>query len=118
MDGGPVSQLNGFLAGILLAFDPLKAADLNATCHVDIDGRRFEFSVRGGHLGPAHGVPAVTVIASAEDLATARLGSTGAKRKAALRRIKFDGDRAAIDTLRSVFSLSADSLHESGRCHT
>ncbi|HWF69826.1 MAG TPA: helix-turn-helix domain-containing protein, partial [Mycobacterium sp.] len=44
MDGGPVSQLNGFLAGILLGFDSLKAADVNATYRVDIDGRRFEFS--------------------------------------------------------------------------
>jgi DNA-binding HxlR family transcriptional regulator len=113
MDSGPVSQLNGFLAGILLAFDPLKAADVNATYRVDIDGRRFEFLVRGGHLGPAHGAPAVTVTASAEDLATARLGSTGVKRAAALRRIKFDGDHPAVDTLRSVFSLSPDSPHES-----
>jgi DNA-binding HxlR family transcriptional regulator len=113
MDGGPVSQLNGFLAGILLAFDPVKAADENATYRVDIDGRRFEFSVHGGHLGPAHGAPAVTVTASAEDLATARLGSTGAKRKAALRRIQFDGDGAAIDRLRRVFSLLEDSVQES-----
>ncbi|HWF69586.1 MAG TPA: transcriptional regulator, partial [Mycobacterium sp.] len=105
MDGGPVSQLNGFLAGILLGFDSLKAADVNATYRVDIDGRRFEFSVHGGHLGSAHGAPAVTVTASAEDLATARLGSTEAKRKAALRRIAFDGEHDAVDTLREAFSL-------------
>jgi hypothetical protein len=53
------------------------------------------------------------VTASATDLATARLGSTVAKRKVALRRITLDGDPAATDRLRSVFSLSADSLQES-----
>ncbi len=109
MDGGPVSPLNGFLAGILLAFDPLKAGDLNANYRVEIDGRRFEFAVNQGHLAPAHGEPAVTVTASAADLATARLGSTEARRKAALRRIKLDGDHEAVDTLRTVFSLSAAS---------
>jgi hypothetical protein len=75
---------------------------LNATYRVEIDGRRFEFSVYRGHLAPAHGDPDVTVTAAAADLATARLGSTEGKRKAALRRITFDGDREAIDTLRSV----------------
>lgn len=114
MDGSPVSQLNGFLAGILLAFDPIKAADVDATYRVDIDGRGFEFSVQDRHLGPAQRTPAVTVTASAEDLATARLGSTGAKRAAALRRIKFDGNRAAVDTMRGVFSLTPDSVQQSG----
>jgi hypothetical protein len=113
VEEGPVSPLTGFLAGVLLAFDPLKAGDLDATYRIDIDGRRFEFSVSDGHLAAARGAPVMTVTASAEDLATARLGSTVAKRKAALRRIKFDGDHAAIDTLRSAFSLSPDSLHES-----
>lgn len=102
IDGGPVSPLNGFLAGILLAFDPLKTADLNATYRVQIDGRRFEFSVHAGHLAPAHGEPDVTVTAAATDLATTRLGSTEGKRKAALRRITFDGDHEVIDTLGSV----------------
>jgi DNA-binding HxlR family transcriptional regulator len=113
IDGGPVSALTGFLAGFIVPFDQLKTAGLTGTYRVEIDGRRFEFSVHGGHLGPAHGAPAVTVTASAEDLATARLGSTAVKRTAALRRIKFDGDHAPVDTLRSVFSLSPDSPHES-----
>lgn len=106
IDRGPVSPLNGFLAGILLAFDPLNAGGLDATYRVEIDGRHFEFSVVQGHLAPAHGAPAVTVTATAADLAAARLGSTEAKRKAALRRIKFDGDEDAVDALRTVFSLS------------
>jgi DNA-binding HxlR family transcriptional regulator len=107
VDRGPVSPLNGFLAGFVVPFDPLKAAALNAAYRVEIDGRRFEFSVDQGHLVAARGEPAVTVTAGAADLLTARLGSTEAKRKTALRRITFDGDHDAVDTLRAAFSLSA-----------
>jgi hypothetical protein len=78
---------------------------LTAAYRVEIDGRRFEFAVDQGHLAAAHGKPDVTVTASAADLATARLGSTEAKRKTALRRITFDGDHDAVDTLRDLFSL-------------
>jgi DNA-binding HxlR family transcriptional regulator len=109
IDVGPVSPLNGFLAGILLGFDPVSAAGLDATCRVEIDGRRFEFAVDHGRLAAAHGEPAVTVTASAADLVTARLGAGEGKRKAALRRINFDGDQHVIEALRIVFSLSADS---------
>jgi DNA-binding HxlR family transcriptional regulator len=104
-DGGPVSPLSGFLAGILLPFDPGGAAGLNTTCRVEIDGRRFEFSLDQGQLAAARGEPAVTITASAADLYASRFGSTDAKRKAALRRIDFDGDQDAIDALRSAFSL-------------
>ena len=65
---GAVSPLNGFLAGILVPFNPAGAADLTTTCRVEIDGRRFDFSVAGGHLAAAHGEPAVTITASAADL--------------------------------------------------
>jgi hypothetical protein len=41
-------------------------------------------------------------------MTTARLGATAAERKAALRRVKFDGDAAAIDAMRRVFTLSGD----------
>jgi opacity protein-like surface antigen len=105
-DAGPVSALNGFLAGILLGFDPTAAAGWDATCRIEIDGRRFEFAVNQGRLAAAHGEPAVTVTARAADLVTARLGSTEAKRKAALRRITFAGDEQAIDRLRTAFALS------------
>jgi hypothetical protein len=50
----------------------------------------------------------VTVTATAADLITARLGATAAERKAALRRVKFDGERAAVDAMRSAFALAAD----------
>jgi DNA-binding HxlR family transcriptional regulator len=104
---GPVSPLNGFLAGFVVPFDPLKTTGLNAAYRAEIDGRRFEFSVNQGHLAAACREPAVTVTASAADLLTARLGPTEAKRKAALRRIRFDGDDDAVDTLRAAFSLPA-----------
>jgi DNA-binding HxlR family transcriptional regulator len=104
-EDGPVSQLNGFLAGILLGFDSGGAAGLEATCRVEIDGRRFEFAVTQGRLAGAHGEPSVTLTASAADLVTARLGASEAKRKAALRRIGFSGDPDAVDAVRRTFSL-------------
>jgi DNA-binding HxlR family transcriptional regulator len=105
IEDGPLSPLTGFLAGFVVPFDPLKAAELSTTCRVEIDGRRFEFAVTQGRLTGAHGEPSVTLTASAGDFVTARLGSTEAKRSAALRRINFDGDPAAVDALRSAFSL-------------
>jgi DNA-binding HxlR family transcriptional regulator len=105
VEDGPASALNGFLAGILLGFNPVGAAGLEATCRAEIDGRRFEFAVTQGHLAGAHGEPSVTLTASAADLVTARLGATEAKRKAALRRIDFKGDPDAVDAMRQAFSL-------------
>jgi DNA-binding HxlR family transcriptional regulator len=102
---GPATPLNGFLAGILLGFDRVSAAGVEATCRAEIDDRRFEFAVTQGRLAGSHGEPSVTLIASAADLVTARLGESEAKRKAALRRITFQGDPAAIDALRQAFSL-------------
>ena len=40
-----LTPLNGFLAGILLAFD--RTTGLNASYRIDIDDRRFEFAVQG-----------------------------------------------------------------------
>ena len=50
----------------------------------------------------------MTVTATAADLITARMGATSAERKAALRRVKFDGDPDAVDAMRRVFALSGD----------
>jgi DNA-binding HxlR family transcriptional regulator len=105
IDSGPVSPSNGFLAGILLGFNSGSAAGLETTCRVEIDGRRFEFRITQGRLAGAHGEPSVTITASAADLATARLGAGEAKRKAALRRINFDGNQHDVEALRAVFSL-------------
>jgi DNA-binding HxlR family transcriptional regulator len=107
-DESALTPLNGFLAGILLAFDPAVAGDLNTSYRIEIDGRRFEFAVDRAGLAAAQGPPAVTVIATAADVITARMGTTAAERKAALRRVKFDGDTAAVDTMRRVFALSGD----------
>jgi DNA-binding HxlR family transcriptional regulator len=105
IEDGPVSPLNGFLAGILLGFDSGKATGLEATCRAEIDGRRFDFVVTQGRLAGAHGEPVVTITASAADLVTARLGPSEAKRKAALRRIAVTGDSAAVGAVRASFSL-------------
>jgi DNA-binding HxlR family transcriptional regulator len=105
IEDGPASPLTGFLAGILLGFNPGSAAGLEATYRVEIDGRRFEFAVTQGRLAGAHGEPSANLTASAADLVTARLGASEAKRKAALRRINFTGDPDAVDAMRQVFSL-------------
>ncbi|OBI52090.1 helix-turn-helix domain-containing protein [Mycobacterium sp. E796] len=102
---GPASPLNGFLAGILLGFDPARAAGLKATCRIEIDGRRFEFAVTEGSLGAARGEPAVSITSTEADLVNVRLRSGGAKRKAALRRVTFNGDPEAVDAVRQAFAL-------------
>jgi DNA-binding HxlR family transcriptional regulator len=101
-----VTPLNGFLAGVLLGFDDPAAGGIDATYRVDIDGRRFDFAVRDGRLGVPQGPPAVTMTAPAADLIAARIGSTPSQRKAALARLKFDGDSRAAGTFRRVFQLS------------
>ena len=107
-DTSALTPLNGFLAGILLAFDPGAVGDRTTSYRIDIDDRRFEFSVDSRGLNAAQGPPAVTVTASAADLIAARLGATTAERKAALRRVKFDGDAGAVDVMRRSFALSGD----------
>ena len=102
-----VTPLNGFLAGMLLGFEPARAADLIASYRVEIDGRAFEFAVNRGELKAVQDSVAVTVNATAADLITARLATTAAQRKSALRRLKFDGDHDAVDAMRWVFQLSA-----------
>ena len=103
-----LTPLNGFLAGILLGFDPTQVSDGPASYRVDIDGRRFGFGVTADGLTAATDPLAVTVTATAADLITARLGGTAAERKAALRRCKFEGSAAAIDAMRAAFRLMAD----------
>ncbi len=105
IEAGPVAPLTGFLAGFVIPFDPAKAAGLTAAYRVEIDGRRFEFAMDHGRMAAAHGKPDVTVTATAADLATARLGSTEAKRNTALRHITFEGDRNAVENLREAFAL-------------
>ena len=105
LDAGPVAPLTGFLAGFVIPFDPLKTAGLTGVYRVEIDGRRFEFAITQGRLGQGDGQPSVTITAGAADLVGARLATTDAKRKAALRRIHFDGDQRDIEALRAVFGL-------------
>jgi DNA-binding HxlR family transcriptional regulator len=101
-----LTPLNGFLAGILLGFD--RSPGLSASYRVDIDGRRFEFGTHHGRLTAADRPPAVTLAGTAADLIGARLAPTAAERKAALRRVKFDGDPGAVEAMREAFRLRAD----------
>jgi DNA-binding HxlR family transcriptional regulator len=105
-DKSALTPLNGFLAGVLLAYAP--AAARSASYRLDIDDRRFEFAVQGPHLAAARGEPTVTVTATAADLITARMGSTAAERNAALRRVKFDGNRDDVEAMRTAFRLTGD----------
>ena len=62
----------------------------------------------GGRAPIGWGTPAVVATATAADLIAARMGATAAERKAALRRVKFDGDPDAVEAMRRVFSLTGD----------
>lgn len=106
LEDSACTPLNGFLSGILLGFEPARAADLSASYRVEIDGRAFEFTVDRGQLRAGEGPVAVTVNATADDLITARLGATAAQRKSALRQLKFDGDDDAVHTMQRAFELS------------
>lgn len=101
------TPLNGFLAGLLLGFDPSRAGEISASYRIEVDGRAFDFSVDGGELTAGRNAPAVTVEATAADLIAARLGSSPARRKAAIRRMKFDGAGDAVAELQHAFQLSA-----------
>ncbi|MBV9091215.1 MAG: helix-turn-helix transcriptional regulator [Mycobacteriaceae bacterium] len=103
-----ITPLNGFLAGILLGIDPVRATGLTASYRVEIDGRRFEFAHDHAGLSAAQAPPAVLVTASAVDLITARLAPTAPERKSALRRVKFDGHRDDVEAMRTAFRLTGD----------
>lgn len=107
-----VSPFSGFLAGVLLAFDPSAAADLKENVSAEIDGRRFEFAVSGQRLGPAEGSPTVTMTARAADLVAARLAATAAEREGALRPVTFTGPADSVDRVRRAFHLTAEGGFE------
>jgi DNA-binding HxlR family transcriptional regulator len=107
-----VSPFSGFLAGILLAFDPIAAADFKESVAAEVDGRRFEFAVVGQRLGPADGPPAVTMTARAADLVAARLAATPADRERALRAVTFTGPADSVDHVRRAFRLTPDGSFE------
>lgn len=107
VDNAPCTPLNGFLAGMLLGWDPSCAAGISASYRVEVDGRAFEFSVDNGGLAAGRGTPVATVEATAADLITARMAPTLGPRKAALRRMRFDGPSDAVADLRRAFQLAA-----------
>ncbi|MCX4092542.1 winged helix-turn-helix transcriptional regulator [Nocardia sp. alder85J] len=105
-DGEEATPLNGFLAGVLLAFDPSRAGGVDATYRVTIGGRDFEFSVRDATLGPRRGEPVLRITADPADLVRFRSGDADLRREL-LPRIAFSGDPAMVDRFRDIFVLSA-----------
>ena len=103
-----VSPFSGFLAGVLLAFDPSAAGDLEESVSAEIDGRRFEFAVSGQSLVPADGRATVTMTARAADLVAARLAAIPAEREGALSSVTFTGPADSVDRVRRAFHLTAD----------
>ena len=101
----PVPPLTGFLAGILMVFDPVRAADLAATYQVCVDERPFRFAVRDAHLAEARGEPQVTLTASASDLVTWRISPDPQARFAAASRISIEGSQRAVARFRTLFAL-------------
>ncbi|MDT2007089.1 helix-turn-helix transcriptional regulator [Rhodococcus opacus] len=107
VEGEDTSALNGFLAGILLGFDPSRTGPMDTTYRADIDGRSFDFAVRDSGLGPARGEPKVTLTATAADLVRFRLASDPQTRQRSAGRIQLDGGRRATTQFRNVFALDA-----------
>ncbi|WP_019925638.1 helix-turn-helix domain-containing protein [Nocardia sp. BMG111209] len=105
-DGADATPLNGFLAGVLLAFDPSHAPADATGYQATIGGRVFEFSVRDGILGPGRAAPAVRLTAGAGDLVRFRSGTAELRRELSPR-LRFDGDAEAVDRFRRMFALSA-----------
>jgi DNA-binding HxlR family transcriptional regulator len=100
-----VPPLTGFLAGIVVAFDPGRAANLAATYLVCIDDRPFRFAIRDGHLAEARGEPQVTLTASAADLVAWRLSPDPGTRSAAASRIAIEGNQRAVARFCTLFAL-------------
>lgn len=109
IDAGDLAgkPLTGFLAGLIAGFDSSGARDVGATYRVDIDGRTFEFAVDHGELAAPSDAPAVVMQATAGDLITIRVAPTATRRKAAFRRLKFDGTAAAVAEMQRIFHLTA-----------
>jgi DNA-binding HxlR family transcriptional regulator len=100
-----VPPLTGFLAGIVGAFDPSRAANLAATYQVCVDERLFRFAVRDGHLAEARGEPQVTLTASASDLVAWRHSPDPETRSAVASRIAIEGNQRAVARFCTLFAL-------------
>lgn len=103
---GAVSPSSGFLAGVLLAFDPVAAKGLNLNVAVDVDGRRFEFGVTGEELTPPDAPAAATMSGRSADFIAVRTETTSARRARALRALTFTGPRGPVSQLRRAFHLT------------
>jgi len=105
--GTATPALTGFLAGILLAFDPLRAK-FRATYEVTVDGRDFRFDVRNGRLAKASGEPDVRLTACARDLIQARLAPDPDSRARAVSRFTLHGNDRAKARFRALFGLTPE----------
>jgi DNA-binding HxlR family transcriptional regulator len=97
-----IPPFTGFLAGILMGFDPAHALDVDATYQVTVDDRVFDFAVHDGHLAGATGEPQVRVTASARDLVALRLGEDP---RSASSQITIEGSERAKERFCTAFGL-------------
>jgi DNA-binding HxlR family transcriptional regulator len=104
--------LTGFLAGILLAFDPLHAR-FQATYEANVDGRVFQFDVRDGRLAAASGLADVRLTASAQDLILARLAPDPESRARAVSRLTLHGSDRAKARFCALFGLAREPTQPS-----
>jgi DNA-binding HxlR family transcriptional regulator len=101
-DADSVPPFTGFLAGILMGFDPAHAVDVEATYQVTVDDRVFDFAVHDGHLAGATGEPQVRVTASARDLVALRLGEVP---RSASSQITIEGSERGKERFCAAFGL-------------
>lgn len=103
-----VTAVTGFLAGIVVPFDPNKARLDEANYRAETNDRVFDFCVKNGQLGPAFGgEPKVKLSASAADLVRLRTADHQDTRRAIVERIQVHGDQRAVTRFRAAFSLTA-----------
>ena len=105
-----VSGSTGFIAGVLIAFDPTRTATLDASYEVCVDGRVFAFAVHHGQLAEAEGVPQVRITASAADLVGLRLGADTEQRTRSASRIEVSGAERAIARFRAAFDIPSAGI--------
>lgn len=95
-----INPFSGYLA-VLLGFDPHRAAQIDESYRITVDGMSFDVGVRRGSLAAPVGEPAVELQATARDLLGWRAGTSKAPNPFEVR-----GPAAASSRFLAVFGLT------------
>ena len=95
-----IHPFTGYLA-VLLGLDAQRAAQVDESYRITVDGVSFDVGVRRGSLGPPGGEPAVELRATARDLLEWRAGTSKASNP-----FEVHGPAAASSRFLAVFGLT------------